>query len=550
VTSAGLGQRSGMGVRISQARRECGLTQRDLASALGTSLVEVDRIESGYADPKNHLAAISAATGRAEEWFTTLEPSPAPIGEVAGSADVRAPASGPTLLVLGAVTVMVTVRFFSETLHVVPKAANFVDIPIFLALVTAALVSHEKPAPGRHLLRVGWLASCFLALAALSALMNTSRVEVAPVLVFVYGFLAPLGIYVAVYRLWTVGSAVLLSRLLVALGVVELLVVLLIDLPGFIDSRDPDEITGTFGTNAYQLVFFLVIFIVLLIGIATHEPKRVVAPFAPLLIIAAFAVILLAQYRSLLVAMMVGLAAVVVLLGRSPRGVLAAVVACVTFVGAFYYMATNVPALKLESAATSVVSTPGTYAGGRLDVARNVFRLYGDIPASIAFGTGPGTYSSRAWQTFANADSNSRSNVQGAYALKLVGGKPYSTDVSDKYVVPQLEQGAIVEGSHAVSTPYSSYASLLAEVGVLGMLLIAVVYAGGVLRSWGMARRALRSPQSGDPLPALALATFVAFLTLVQAALLENWFEVTRVTFIFWIMLAVVTRELEARPGE
>ena len=54
-------------------------------------------------------------------------------------------------------------------------------------------------------------------------------------------------------------------------------------------------------------------------------------------------------------------------------------------------------------------------------------------------------------------------------------------------------------------------------------------------------------PVTDDPLPALALATTVAFLTLLQMGILENWFEVTRVTFVAWAMFAVLSKELDAR---
>ena len=62
-----------------------------------------------------------------------------------------------------------------------------------------------------------------------------------------------------------------------------------------------------------------------------------------------------------------------------------------------------------------------------------------------------------------------------------------------------------------------------------------------------MARFALVAPGRGDPLPAVVLATAIAFLTLVQMALLENWLEVTRVTFVAWTLLAVSAKELDVR---
>jgi len=36
----------------------------------------------------------------------------------------------------------------------------------------------------------------------------------------------------------------------------------------------------------------------------------------------------------------------------------------------------------------------------------------------------------------------------------------------------------------------------------------------------------------------------------LQMALLENWFEVTRLTFLTWIIFAVVTKEFGAREAD
>ena len=57
----------------------------------------------------------------------------------------------------------------------------------------------------------------------------------------------------------------------------------------------------------------------------------------------------------------------------------------------------------------------------------------------------------------------------------------------------------------------------------------------------------MRRAAPGDPLPALLLATTIAFFVLLQLAALDNWLEVTRITFLSWALLAVVTRESDAR---
>src|SRR4029077_20867051 len=107
-----------------------------------------------------------------------------------------------------------------------------------------------------------------------STVANPSRVAAAPVLVFLYDFLAPLGIYYAVYRLWTPGNSLAFSRLLVTIGVVQFFVVGGIQLPHFLSSGNPDVISGTFGHTYNQLVFCLIALTALLGGISNFERRR------------------------------------------------------------------------------------------------------------------------------------------------------------------------------------------------------------------------------------------------------------------------------------
>ena len=121
-------------------------------------------------------------------------------------------------------------------------------------------------------MRVGVTSFAFLSLCVVSAVVNSGRIAPAPCSCSSTASLAPLGIYAAVYRLWPSGNTAVLSRTIVWLGIVQLLVVAFIQLPRFLSSENPDAISGTFGTNAYQLVFFLLMFVALLVGITTIEP--------------------------------------------------------------------------------------------------------------------------------------------------------------------------------------------------------------------------------------------------------------------------------------
>jgi hypothetical protein len=523
------------------------MTQRDLADAIGVTPWLIDRIESGTANLGRYAPAVADATETSREWLMPARPGAPQLGSRAGVSKLPHLGVVGRNLVLGSITLLVTIRFFSEVVPVAPRAANFIDIPIFVTLLIAAMFVPRSP-PGSSYLQIGAPSAAFFVLAIASATINSGRTAPAPVLVFLYGFLAPLAMYAAVYRIWPPREAGALSRLLVWLGLLELVVVALVDLPRFASSGgNPDLISGTFGTNAYQLVFFLLVVASLLAGIFTLEPSRRVARFAPVLILAIFGVTLLAQYRALLATTVVAMLALGILLGRRLRGVVAAALALVAFGVAFSYVASSYPGLRLQSTASTLTQSPWTFIEARLKAARPVERLYTDHPEYVVFGSGPGTFSSRAWQTFSGAGSTSRSNVQGGYAQTLAGGL-YQTDVSQKYVTSQVVP--VIQGSRALSSPFSSYFSLAAEVGVLGLVLMTGLYSTAFLRSFGRARHQVIKARRNDPLPALALATAIAFLTLLQMGVLENWFEVTRVTFIAWAMFAVVSKELDARAEE
>ena len=538
---------------VSEARRSAGLTEKALAERLGVSMWEVERLESGEIDPSRYAEALERHTGLPRSSFRLDRP---PSEE---SAEPRPSTAKPGLispaeltgerLVLASIAALVIVRFFTEVVPLVPRAANFIDVPIVAVLVVAALF--RPPARESRDLLSRWvppLAVAFLALSAVSAVINPSRVDIAPALVFVYGVLSPLLVYGAVRRLWPVGRALAASRLLIALGVVQIVVVALIDIPRFVGGNNPDDITGTFGTNAYQLVFFLLIFVTLLAGIYTYERQRLVARFVPLLIALSLVTIVLAQYRALLVTTgLVLLLCAVILGGRRSRGLIAAGTAVAAFMAALAFGAAKLPILKLDQ---TLNQDPATLASQRLEIAGQVERLYDDDPQFIITGTGPGTFSSRGWQTFAQSNSTSQANVVGPYALALTGGQTYHTDVSDRYVQPLLQsRDEAIAGSRAVTSPFSDYIAVAAEVGFLGLLILVSIYVGAFIAALRRTIAAVRSPLPSDPLPALLLTTTIAFFALLQMGLLENWLEVTRLTFIAWALLAIVTKEFDARIG-
>lgn len=532
---------------VSEARRAAGLTEKDLATRLEVSLWEMERIERGQADLTPYLPQLEEETGssrvrlvpeqpREKEAELATEPQPPRAGDRRGA----------LWLVLGSIAALVLVRFFTEVLPVLPRAANFIDVLIVVALALAAAINpaargvSSRPPP--------WLmqlAAVFVLLSVVATVTNLSRVELGPALVFLYGILSPLLVYVSVFRLWPPGNCLPVSRLLIGLGVVQLLVVGLVQVPQYGIGGNPDKFSGTFGTNTYQFAFFMMLFIAVLATVYTRERGRLAARFAPLLIGLAFLAIIIAQYRSLYFTTALTILMLAAILGWSgARGWLVSAGVAVAFAFSLFLGAQYIPGLKVEQA---VQMNPVNLAGQRLQVLDQLDSLYSDTPRFALTGTGPGTYSSRGWQTFAKSESKSASNVAGSYALTFTGGAVYHTDVSDEYVLPLAKYTKPVSGSYALNQPYTEYVSVAAEVGLLGLLTLFCIYGGAFISASRRSVAVLRDHGEGDSLAVIVVPSMVGFFILLQLGALENWLEVTRLTFIAWILLAIGTKEHAAR---
>jgi transcriptional regulator with XRE-family HTH domain len=547
------------GARVERARQEAELSQKELGALLGLPLWRVERIERGEEDPTIYLRAIGEQTGRRPEWF---EQSPnggatapaEPAGPDTEAEAEEAPTEQDRLtqrfrrrVVVVSVVLLVTIRFFTEVVHVLPRPAKLVDIPVLAILALVAAATPSARSRGESALRYLGPAMIFLLVAFVSIMANLDRVATGPTILFLYGFLSPVAVYVAVYQLWPSGNALSMSRLLVGLAAVEFLVVGLIDLPLFLATHNPDKVSGTFGENAYQLVIFLLVVAAIVAGIYTFEAKRLAARLAPFFFVATLLTIFLAQYRAILLTMAATALLIAVLLGLlTLRGAIASVLIALTFVLSLSYVSSLYPELKYASTLGTLANDPGSYLTTRLGVLGSVGKVYDDNPRFIVTGTGPGTYSSRAWYTFQAA-----SRPKKGIGVNTSSDKGYQTDVATKYVTPRLQTATAksVGGSYAVGSPFSSYTSLLAEVGIIGFAAMVLVYGGAFLHSIRMTIRALRHPAPGDPLPGLLLGCTAGFFILLQLAVLENWWEVTRLTFILWALLAVATKEFGARYG-
>src|SRR5687767_8413153 len=80
-----------VGARVSRARQEAGLSEKELAIRLGLPLWKIERIQNGSEDPGVHLAQIAESTGKPTDWFVAGQEQRAspPTDAPGGASDSR-----------------------------------------------------------------------------------------------------------------------------------------------------------------------------------------------------------------------------------------------------------------------------------------------------------------------------------------------------------------------------------------------------------------------------------------------------------------------------
>jgi len=456
--------------------------------------------------------------------------------------------------VLGFVFLILTSRFFTETIAIAPKGVDLLDVAIIPLLCSLALVKDYARGVDRKLHgKLLYLVGAFLALSILSALVNHTRTGVGPLVLFVFGMLEGPLLYLCLNRLirdkGLFGEQT--ARFINVLLIAEIVVVLFISYPRTIATGNPDLMSGTFGNNSYQFTALLIIIGGYFVGRQFARPRVLyVALGIQFFVIMTF---LLLQYRTAVPAFFLAYAVLITILYGKRFIRLAALVIPIAFITYFGFSRIASSNLDLKYEDLLILSEDLgllTEYGKFLSYA-NTIQLYQDHPLTILFGTGPGTYVSRANYTFTVEIASSQGKGVGGIITSVFGEKNYFTDVHIQYIHP-LYQLETLFGSMQINNPNSSILAAAGELGLPGLFVLGGIYALALRRSLGYLRYARRER---DPviLP-LASALVVGMVYLCLISPLDNYMEIARVTIpnwlLFWTVSTLVRRHREQRHRE
>jgi hypothetical protein len=441
--------------------------------------------------------------------------------------------------------VLLTSRFFSETLKVLPKAVDLLDVVVIPVLFIVALVSGSPRGSDRRLHnRVLSLSVAFACLAGISAVVNYERCHIGPTLLYIFGMLEGPFLFVSLNLLIRDKKKFgrQLANFVNVMVLIEIFVVLFVNMPVFLATNNPDKVSGTFGNNAYQFSAFLVLMGGYYLGRQATGKKAIVYTVALQIFI--FFTFVLLQFRAAVPAFFAAYGVMAAALYGRKLIRLAFVV--LVFIGIGYYAFTFVQEsnfnLKYEDFQTLYENPEIVLNYGKAISYANTVDLFSEEPLALLIGTGPGTYVSRASYTFTMELYASKEKGVGSILKTIFGDVDYSTDIEKKYIDPLNNLGALF-GSVQANNPNSSVLAIVAETGIPGLIIMGMLYGAVIM----LARRYLTYAKAiQDPMLiqlSCALLGGISYLCMISP--LDNYFEVGRVTLPIWLLFWTVSTLVE-----
>jgi hypothetical protein len=437
------------------------------------------------------------------------------------------------LTIVAIVAIIVLIRLFTETLAVLPRWANAVDLAL-VPLLIAGVFGHRVLTTGRVRMRNYEVFLVTFVLAWLfSSLLNHDDVLPAASLLFLVGHLLPILFGLVVLNLDS-GRRFVRQATWLLLGLAVVVIMIGLTQLEQVLFVNPDLMPLTFGTNGNQATFFLSLVISLLlarwyVGMATRIDKALVFVLLPFFFLTGF--------KSMWVLYPLVVIGTLLLAGmRKAAHLWRATLVAAGFTLAAAAVVMYVPLPELNYFAQNF----DPLRLGKVQYAMRIPEILGRRPWGLAVGVGPGTMTSRAFRTYADLPFRGRwSDVTYDFV-----SSSYMTPLAKEYVLPHLQMNQGQLGSSTIYRPFSSYLSLIVEVGPVGGGAILALYA----LTWLRLMRAAQGSGTRQT-RALALGAAMTLATLLAISVLDNWLEHTRLGALTWLVISMAWVSERADAG-
>jgi len=435
-------------------------------------------------------------------------------------------------LVYGFVLLFITIRFFTERIQILPRFLNAIDLALVPVLWGISLLWVMSKRAGRYKGKGTVILSSIFAVSwILSWAFNTDEVHWLGALLLIGGLSTPIMFYLTLinlglplrfcYRLLSLLDALLVVNLVIATFQAAI----------WISPDLNDFVFGTFGVNQNQLAFFLALMMGL--GVARWIHKGL-SFTQTLLVMWSGILFLLSGFQTLWV-VVGGSVVVVLIISKRVTKRLFFLLLLGTIVTGVTLSSLKFERFSLLGKLNEVVVNFDEL--GKVQLLRNVGRIWQARPGSVIVGVGPGTFNSRAFRSIAIIPyTQSRLTDARSITTDVAGSVVtpfYVSTLSQQFIIPYFERGRIFLSGVNTDGPFTSYVSIPVEVGVPGALAFLGIY---MMKVKALVTTLRRGPDSH--LRVLATWAMISMMMLLGIALVDNYLETTRYTLLAWLPAA------------
>jgi len=428
------------------------------------------------------------------------------------------------------------IRFFTETVVILPRALQFLDMGLLVLILIIFLLWFLA---GKELRTSGFSGGLFLIyllLLFLSVIFNIGRMELRVIGSYVLLQLGPMLFFIFFINAnFNIEKINKLIKILIYTGIIQI-VVSLFQIPKAL-AVSADFINGTFGWNSTQMLAFLSTFVFCLIASYRMVKQRKLKRYILILLAVSFFIFYLASWRALWLSFPATML-IVLYFEKNTSQKLGRIL---LFASIFLF------ALNFFFSFTGAKGNTYRYENntmfqilefdydikdiGKIRALLSVTDLYQDYPLAIIWGTGPGTYGSRAFRTFA-VQYGGKTDVTADFVKA-----GYSSDVAKKYLYSIYDNFKPAFSSSTINSWQSSYVGMLGETGIFGFLLVAAIYVSTIKRLYRIHKYSFDLYSH-----ALSLGSIGAILFLAQTSFFDDYLGVFRVTFPTWLLIGITFR--------
>jgi len=438
----------------------------------------------------------------------------------------------------------VILRFFTNLFGVLPKFFNLSDVVITLLLTLLVLGKRNSPtfsAYSRRLvvfcivLFIGALLN-FGSLYAPAAIAQTLMLA-EPILLFVSLGKLPIGL--PEFRKY--------NRILRTLVIIQFVLGVL-EFPIFLYTGESEAIVGTFNGNAEQYTGFLLLGVCYYLGLIKVEPSKKMRYGA--FVFAILVLIPFVDNKASWLGVIFTLYFLMTRLGHVAGSRAKHLITFSALVIAGYIVAVSFSSsISKFAGLSSALDTGNFWNLGKMKAYEDVYEAFTTYPQMALVGSGPGTFYSRASgqyylitdDFFSNPSDYRRtfnartSNSMGGVIQPTAAVEPFYKRFFVKYKIFSV-------GSAQVDSPFSAYAGLLGETGLIGFAIYMSFYVGAFRRLKSYWER-FHNDVEVFPLLTASLGFMIYTLTV---SVYNPWLETGRMTTILWSMIGMLCVYAEA----